>query len=189
MCNFARCCGIAAVLLWTLGGATRQTQNIHAIHVRLIDLAQLDGPVALQAESLAAGIFRRAGVELDFVDEAPKAEFWLEILKQRPRPHGDATGFAVLVRSDRSRDSYAAVSWPIVQGAARELNAPEVEVLAAAMAHELGHLVLHSSGHSRTGLMKPRLDRAQIELLERGELSFTKEETARLVERLDHIAP
>jgi hypothetical protein len=155
------------------------------IHVRLVDFAELPKGVEAQAESLVAGVFRRAGLELDFVDAAPKADFWLQILKQRPRLHGDTTGFAVLVRSDRTRDSYAAVSWPIVEAAAHDLGAPEVELLAAAMAHELGHLLLHSSVHSHSGLMKPRLDRAQIDLLERGELNFTREEVARIVERRD----
>jgi hypothetical protein len=108
----------------------------------------------------------------------------MQILKQPPlHLHADTTGFAVLVRSDRSSDSYAAVSMAMVEERSRELGAPAVEVLAASIAHELGHLLLHSPGHSRSGIMKARLDRTQIELLERGELGFTKDEAARLVPR------
>ena len=179
MYQFARHCAIVAVLLWTLKGDSRQVSPAPIVHVCLVNLAQLPKGVEAQAESLVTRVFRRAGMDLDFV-EAPKADYWLEILQQRPRLHGDTTGFAVLVRSDRTRDSYAAVSWPIVEQAARELDVPAVEVLAAAMAHELGHLLLHSSAHSRSGVMKARIDRAQIELLERGELFFSKDETARL---------
>jgi hypothetical protein len=152
-------------------------------HVRLVDMAGLPGAIERQVESMVEALFRRAGLELDFVDTADKADFWMQILKQRPlHLHGDTTGFAVLVRSDRPSDSYAAVSLPIVEQTSRELDAPAVEVLAASVAHELGHLLLHSPGHSRSGIMKARLDRTQMELLERGELWFTKDEAARLVE-------
>jgi hypothetical protein len=114
----------------------------------------------------------------------------MQIMKQRPlNLHGDTTGFAVLVRSERSSDSYAAVSWPMIEEVSRELGASVVEVLAASLAHELGHLVLHSSGHSLSGIMKARLDRRQIELLARGEFWFTKDDAARLVEQARRLAP
>jgi len=152
-------------------------------------MAGLVDAVERQVESMVGVVFRRAGLELDFVEVPGHADFWMQILKQRPlHLRGDTTGFAVLVRSDRSSDSYAAVSMAIVEETSRELDAPAVEVLAASIAHELGHLLLHSPGHSRSGIMKARLDRTQIELLERGELLFTRDEAARLVELARRLA-
>jgi hypothetical protein len=196
MYRIAPWCGIAAVLLLTPSRASyasdsgcRQVTPAPVVHVRLVDMAGLVDAVESQMKSMVGAVFRRAGLELDFVDTAGKADFWMQILKQRPlHLHADTTGFAVLVRSDRSSDSYAAVSMAIVEETSRELEAPAAEVLAASIAHELGHLLLHSPGHARRGIMKARLDRSQIELLERGELLFTKDEAAQLVQQARRLA-
>lgn len=165
------------------------------IHVWLVDLAGLPENVRAASERAVIGIFRQAGVELSFVEclsavarpcreSLGQADFWLQILAVRPKNVStDATGFAVLVRSGQPGYSYAAVSYPMVESAAGELDVPVAEVLAASMAHEVGHLLLNSPAHFRSGVMSPRVDRRQIRLLERGELLFTKEQAARLVER------
>jgi hypothetical protein len=156
-------------------------------HIRLVDLAGLPQKIRTEAQTIVVAVFRKAGFEIDFVDclgakespcreEPARTDLWLQILKQRPvNLHGDTTGFAVLVPSDRPSDSYAVVSFPKVEAAAHDLEVPVAEVLAAAMAHEIGHLLLHSPAHSHCGIMSPRMDRRQIRLLERGELLFTKE--------------
>jgi hypothetical protein len=170
------------------------------IHIRLVDLVGLPEKVRTQSEAVVIGVFRRAGLDVAFVEclagvdnpcrEATgPADFWLQILKQRPRHlHGDTTGFAVLVPSPKPGDSYAAVSYPMVEATALELDAAIADVLAASLAHEMGHLLLHASSHSRTGIMNPRLDRRQMWLMERGELLFTKEQATRLAERARQLA-
>jgi hypothetical protein len=197
MSRIAQFCGIAAMLLLTPARVAfasdcscRRVSQTQRVHVRLVDMAGLLDGVETQAESIVRALFRRVGLELDFVEAAEKADFWMQIMKQRPlNLHRDTTGFAVLVRSERSSVSYAAVSLPTVEEASRELEAPVAEVLAVSMAHELGHLLLHSSAHSRSGIMKARLDRTQIELLERGELLFTKDEATKLVELARRLSP
>jgi hypothetical protein len=199
--------GTAAILLpvflpiaWgspsALGAASRPAQ----VHVWLVDLAGVPEKVRTQAEITVMGIFRRAGVELSFVEclseparpclQAPaKADFWLQIMPERPqRLPEDATGFAVLVRSERPGDSYAAVSYPMVESAARDLDASVADVLAGSVAHELGHLLLNSPAHFPNGIMNPRLDRRQIRLLERGALLFTREQAVRLAARARQLA-
>jgi hypothetical protein len=160
--------GTAALLLFT-------------VHVRLVDFAGVPEKVLHGSETTVTAIFHKAGVEVEFVDAAGKADLVVQILKDAPRHlQGDVTGFAVLVPSERRSDSYAAVSYPMVEEAARGLDADVAEVLAGSMAHELGHLLLKSSAHSRAGVMIPRLDRRQITLLRRGELLFTAGEAARM---------
>ena len=199
--------GIAAVLfaaLFPVAGASRaglrQVSRDAAIHIWIVDLAGLPPQVRAQAEETVADIFRAAGVEVSFVEclalparpclAAPaKNDFWLQILARRPsHTHPDATGFTMLTRSQRPGDSYAAVSYPMAQSVARELDVPLASVLGAAMAHEIGHLLLDSPAHSRTGIMSPRLDRRQFRQLESGELHFTEEEARRLVERARALA-
>jgi hypothetical protein len=183
------------------GGSNRgrPQEPLTKIHVRLTDLAALPEKLRAQSERLVEKLFANAGVALDFVEcDAPtrpcttppaSCEYWVQILRQRPlHLDGDSAGFAVLVPSRQSSDSYAAVWFPKVEDAARDFDAPIADVLAATLAHEIGHLALHSSAHSPTGLMKPRLDRKQIELMGRGELAFTPAETARLAERLASLA-
>jgi hypothetical protein len=165
-----------------------------AIRIRLVDFAGLSPKVRAAAEAPVIRIFRQAGVEIAFVeclDAAASApcrqppgptDLWLQILNRAPHRllGDDATGFTVLVHSPQAADSYAAISYPRVLAAADDLDVDATEVLAASMAHEIGHLLLNSGAHSRTGVMSPRIDRRQIAFLQRGELLFTADQAARL---------
>ena len=53
-------------------------------------------------------------------------------------------------------------------------------ILGGVMAHELGHLLLGSDGHSGSGIMQPRWDPNQVRLLLMGTLQFTPEQTKRM---------
>ncbi len=199
MSNMAERRGTAALLLlmcMPLVAASRlsslQVPGPAKIHIRLADLAVLPDKLRSQSEATVRALYRKAGLEIDFVNCPPAPDYtcsqapgpgdlWVQIQNKRPKLlHGDTTGFAILVPSGRLSDSYAVVSFPMVEAAARELDAPVADVLAASLAHEIGHLLLHSPVHTRSGIMSPRLDRRQMLLLERGELGFTPEETARL---------
>ena len=54
----------------------------------------------------------------------------------------------------------------------------EQEILAAAMAHEIGHLLLGSNSHSSTGIMRAKWNRDELELARLGRLLFTPEQSA-----------
>ena len=49
-------------------------------------------------------------------------------------------------------------------------------LLGAVSAHELGHLLLGSNSHSRTGIMEPRWKKESVGKIEKGMLQFTKEQ-------------
>jgi hypothetical protein len=145
-----------------------------------------------QVEAIVVALYRNAGLNLDFLNcETPapddachfalaSTDIWVQIPRHRPAQlRGDGIAFAILVPSERFAASYAAVSLPAVRVAARDMDVPVVDVLAASVAHEIGHLLLHSPMHSH-GVMSPRLDQRQMQLLERGELRFTQEEARRL---------
>jgi hypothetical protein len=53
-------------------------------------------------------------------------------------------------------------------------------ILGGVMAHELGHLLLGSDGHSGSGIMQPRWDPNQVRLLLMGTLQFTPEQAKRM---------
>ncbi len=50
-------------------------------------------------------------------------------------------------------------------------------ILGCVIAHELGHLLLGSNGHSRTGIMEPRWEPKQVRQLMMGRLLFTPEQS------------
>ncbi|HUA59507.1 MAG TPA: hypothetical protein VML19_12175 [Verrucomicrobiae bacterium] len=200
MSNLAERRGTAAVLFLVLlriaaasHHGSMQLPRPAKVHIRLSDLAGVPDKIREQAEDTVIALYRKAGLEIDFVNcetgprlpcrlDPGSSDFSVQILKHRPSHlHGDTTGFAILVPTDKLNDSYAAVSQPAVESAARELDAPVAEVLAASLAHEIGHLLLHSSAHSRNGIMSARMDQRQMRLLERGELTFTPDEAARLI--------
>ena len=54
-------------------------------------------------------------------------------------------------------------------------------ILGGVIAHELGHLLLGSDGHSASGIMQPRWDPNQVRLLMMGTLQFTPEQTKRMI--------
>jgi hypothetical protein len=50
-------------------------------------------------------------------------------------------------------------------------------ILGCVIAHELGHLLLGSNGHSAAGIMQPRWERQQVQQVMMGALLFTSEQS------------
>ena len=121
------------------------------------------------ARRLAAAIFDHAGVRLDWT--AGSAPLSLQILDRRPAG-SRAAGRAVVDAG------YASVSWPQVVAAAADCDQPAVVVLGAAIAHEIGHLLL-GKAHS-SGIMSPRLGCPELRRAGRGELRFLPDEARRI---------
>jgi hypothetical protein len=83
------------------------------------------------------------------------------------------TGFATLTAHEKGID--ASVFFRRVDEIAEKHNIPNYRILGIAMAHEIGHLLLGSNSHSRTGIMRPHWDRQ--DLVPGGRfLGFTAEE-------------
>ena len=135
--------------------------------------------VLRRAEGAAARIFARAGVKVEWVDcRVEKCESltgpWVQFVEQRR----GASGYAVIVPGD---SGYAVMRYPVIEDAASGMGEDPAWLLAATIAHELGHLML-GKGHARSGVMSPRFQRAEIEHASRGELLFTAEEGRRMRE-------
>jgi hypothetical protein len=143
-----------------------------------VGAAAVPPKVLQQAEVSTGGILARAGVKVEWVDCALETcagipGLWLQIAERRPVGlHTEATGYAV-VPYGRGTDGYAVVSWELVTIVAREMDLDAGPVLGAAMAHELGHLLLGQRAHAPGGVMAPRFRRRELEMAARGELAFT----------------
>ena len=164
------------------GPAMRAYQPRLRITVRVLNPARVPARTAAEAERTAADIFKQAGVEIGWVDcyssdacrrEPGRLELWLHLLDKPPATlSGDALGYALLTHAPRSDGSYAAVSWPVVRQLADSMEIEPGTVLGAAIAHELGHLLLNSHAHSHDGVMAGRLRPPELIRAARGELRF-----------------
>jgi hypothetical protein len=130
------------------------------------------------AESIATFILAQAGVSVLW--NAPGG-FYVRIMNSQPRNRSaGAAGFAVLTPGD---SGYAAISYPTVEQAATGLGADPADLLGAAIAHEVGHLLL-GPAHSQTGVMRAHFRGREIEMAGRGELLFDAGQAARIRDKL-----
>jgi len=175
-------------------GAAKQPRP--TITLRVVNEAGTDDRTLLRAEKEAAAILGRSGVDLvSLACEAGRAdwaannpcerdpkptEFWLHIVARKPAAApGDTLGFSEL--DEASGFGLAGVYYPAAVEAAKTCRADLYEILGAAIAHEVGHLMLGANAHSPQGVMSPHWSKAQYVLISIGELSFTSDQ-ARLLQ-------
>ena len=107
------------------------------------------------------------------------AELGLTIL---PTARGVANAYAdkdfgiAQVFNDGTFGHYAYVFIDRVSYRAQMEQISESELLASVMCHEFGHLLLRSSTHSRSGIMRVQWDRNDLQNLTWGQLTFTHAE-------------
>ncbi len=172
-----------------LAGVSFARQEVPArpgVTIRLLNPAGVPAKTLLKAERVAADILAGAGVGITWVEcpcvpELGPHDFWLHLLKDRPqRMDRDATGFTVLMPKRYQAVSYAGVVWPAVEEAAAGLESEVSDMLGATVAHEIGHLLLGSKAHSRSGIMRSSFQRAEMRMAASGELRFTPEQARRM---------
>jgi hypothetical protein len=87
---------------------------------------------------------------------------------------------AVLMPERDGAVSYAGAVWPAVEEAAASLESGVSDVLGATVAHEIGHILLGSKAHTRSGIMCSRFRRTDMRMAASGELRFTPEQAQRM---------
>jgi hypothetical protein len=167
------------------------------ITLRVYNYARVPTPILFSTEPMATKIFRQAGVETEWLDcrlsaaepRTPACERPLTasdlILKLLPvsmaqtiAANGDTFGIALTVDGKPAKD--AIIFYQRALDIARTGYVHEQEILAAAMAHEIGHLLLGSNSHSSTGIMRAKWTRDELELARLGRLLFTPEQSTLL---------
>jgi hypothetical protein len=156
------------------------------ITVRVLNPAGVPAKTLRKAERVAATILDAAGITITWM-ECPclptlgRHDFWLHLLKDRPpKMQVDTTGFAVLTPERDGAVGYAGVVWPAVEEVADGLESEVSDVLGATVAHEIGHILLGSKAHTRSGIMCSRFQRTHIGMAARGELRFAPEQARRV---------
>jgi hypothetical protein len=90
----------------------------------------------------------------------------------------------VATRSQTERGRLAYVFIDRVRNAALTYRVDHVSVLAHAIAHEVGHLLLPSGAHSESGLMRAEWTRSDFRVMSGPGLAFTTDEASAIRARL-----
>jgi hypothetical protein len=155
------------------------------------------------ARSLAGSILDRAGIEVlwlrcgvegrDGADVAPECqralarnELILHVcaaLDTNAAVHGRSLGFS-LIDPQTGTGKVAKVYADRVAQLARDSGADASRLLGRTIAHELGHLLLGHTEHSRRGLMRAVWSRQELRRNAPGDWVFSDEDATRLASRL-----
>jgi hypothetical protein len=172
------------------------------VSLRLRDTARVPHDVLIPAQEQVTRIYHAAGVEASWPTaeslSAEPASFRKDALTvailsdaqaerlNRAGVDGDVgfatinVGFTPVDTVEGGRVAY--VFYDRVQAVTGANGLRRARVLAIAMAHEIGHLLLPHNGHSETGLM--RADWTETDLAEDRSLFFTAEQRALLHGRI-----
>ena len=78
----------------------------------------------------------------------------------------------------------AAILWDHVQVLADFERCDTAVILGAAISHEIGHLLLRTSGHTSEGIMQKNWLRADLHAAAQSRLLFTKDQSERMRDEL-----
>jgi hypothetical protein len=163
------------------------------VTLRLVNEARVDPNTLSQAQYEASSILRRSGEDLVFlsceVDPATKVSpcsradgptvFWFDLAVRKPVPSKDEMlGFTEVDSNSGYR--HGGVSYPAVLKVEGAMSVPAFKLLGAAIAHEVGHLILGASAHSAYGVMAQRWSEREYALIRSSMLMFTSEQSKRM---------
>jgi hypothetical protein len=146
-----------------------------SVHV-MADIDVAPG-VLRQAKQEAARIYEKLAIELLWVDDIASAAITTRIVRQ-PIKGAGGSAMGVAPRTSKGAGTLLFAFYGHIETYARQHDKPVAQILGHVIAHELGHLLLPHGSHSKTGIMVAQWDRAQVEQIGRGWLSFTEEQTA-----------
>lgn len=168
--------------------------------IRIYDFSHVPQKTLFWATAQTDRIFEKVGIRV--VWEHPSADspeaHWLDFGNFSPaRSHSDprpclilrlmppppvalfpgALGFAIPFGQS---GIHAELFWNRIKTEAQQMSVDPQMVLAYAMAHEIGHVLLHSSGHSRAGIMQGRWDQGAWRMVSFGLLAFLPEQATKM---------
>ncbi len=159
------------------------------------NLAEVPGAVLEKARGEAGRIYAKAGVEAEWVECGANGAGRSAACAGMGQP--DRPVMKIMTRSVDGQRSRGALGYAVVPEAgvlgtqawvffetvkevADRDGADVPDVLAVAMAHELGHLLLGQNAHSGRGIMQGAWKKEQLKRAAAGGLTFTQEQAERM---------
>lgn len=180
------------VLVLALASQAAAEEAQLAVTVQLMNNANAPDAEVRQAEAEAALMFRKAGIDIHWMECRPQLEgvsdpacravdhpmlFVLSITAGTvPNGSGTALGYALM----QGHGNHAAAIYPRISELVK--SHPEYansSILGSVLAHELAHLVFHSTEHG-DGVMRARWDRADYQAMAQRRLGFTPKQSEKL---------
>jgi hypothetical protein len=168
---------VAAVLMVVGIAGAAETPEPLTIRLQLKDHARVPDDVLEESRDEAVRIFARAGLDVMWTDAAPR--FTVNIVA-RVLGYDRAASPVMGAVSRTTSGPIAQVFFRQVEGFARIYNVDLGTMLGHVIAHEVGHLLLSTAAHSRTGLMRGAWDDTQVRALAGGALTFTDGQALRI---------
>jgi hypothetical protein len=155
-CGLFTLCLLVGVGITPRDAAAGEPNPVIAIRVEMANA--LEGVNLLKAQHLTTAIYERAGVMLDWTGGAatPGRSLTIVLTTIATAPAGivpEAMGVAPSP-GDGSRGTTAYVFMDKVRSFTAAYRVAAEYVLACAMAHEIGHLLLPPNAHSADGIMR-----------------------------------
>ena len=186
---------IAGLALWAglLAGQSAEAQiaDRSTVRVRLTDLADVSAGTLRHAKAEAIAIFERSQISLEWIDaEAcdPRCLYVRIIAKPIGKESDDQSVVGIAPGTPEARGRFAWVFYDRICSYSADLGLDASQMLGHVIAHELGHLLLPHDAHSLAGIMRPAWDRAQVNGVTKGALTFTPEQAALIRHRLSASA-
>jgi hypothetical protein len=189
-----RSCSTLLLFLALAGNAKTLTAQASAVQVKVYDYADLKPEflhnVVTLTQQILAGTGLSVQVELCRGGLAVSCEGQSgRSLVVRMVAGGSKTNDNVLraplgqSMADHQGGTYASIFMERIQDAAAEANVPRDTVLAYAIAHEVGHLLLGDNAHTPRGVMKGNWDRKDYEAMNQRQFHFIEGQAHQLASR------
>jgi hypothetical protein len=144
-----------------------------------------------EAQEEVTRVYARIGVPLEWDGAGASAAAIRIVLlpyETGDLRHAGNTVMGAAVRTAHG-NAVAYVFYRRVRAEAERYEVSTSRVLACAIAHELGHLLLPVSAHAPTGLMRACWSRDEFHRAEQGQLQFLPDDVARIRAGLQQAGP
>lgn len=135
------------------------------------------------AQAEATRLYALIGVEIVWVSAATDdvAVRMVKLTTWEPREDRvPAMALGVTYSAEGATEARAYVFWLRVQRYAQQFSVGIDKLLGAAVAHELGHMLLPPGSHASRGLMRPTWDREQFRSAANGLLQFSPQSAVQI---------